>query len=72
MDHYVHRTARLGASVLISESWYKGFCPFCLVGGTLPERYPRGICHASRHLRCSAPRECFDQAVCIVPIAMRA
>ena len=22
MDHHVHRTARLGASVLISESWY--------------------------------------------------
>jgi hypothetical protein len=23
LDHHVHRTARLGASVLISESWYK-------------------------------------------------
>jgi len=25
MDHYVHRTPRVGTSVLISESWYK-FC----------------------------------------------
>ena len=23
MDHHVHRTPRLGTSVLISESWYK-------------------------------------------------
>ena len=31
----------------------------------------KGICHATRHRR-SAAVECFDQAVCIMPIAMRA
>jgi len=36
MDHHVHRTARLGASVLISESWYKPF----LWNNLMPGRYP--------------------------------
>ena len=43
------------------------------IAGGADERLQAGFCHASRRLRRSARVvNCFDHAICMMPIAMRA